>query len=165
MPGDGGGSNGRVMFWVNRMVGVACGAVLAVAAWKGLRGMEFRSLFRLPVTPVLGEAGYAMRMVGTIEELIEREELRGKRMAVWGGTLARAHDLPFRWRVTADWFLLPAKGVPIVPTVEEAVGYEYILSPWHLGKRLEGPGRRVELVADETRVWLYRISPEEELEE
>ena len=77
MPGDGGGSNGRVLFWVNRMVGVACGAVLAVAAWKGLRGMEFRSLFRLPVTPVLGEAGYAMRMVGTIEELIEREELRG----------------------------------------------------------------------------------------
>ncbi len=139
-------------------MGVACGAILIVAAWQGTRGMEFGRLFRVPETPALGKAGYAMSMVGTIGELIAREELRGKRMAVWGGTLARAHDLPFRWRVTADWFLLPAKGVSIVATEEEAAEYEYILSPWHLGNRLDGAGRTVELVAEDNWVWLYRIS-------
>ena len=61
-------------------MGVACGAILIVAAWQGTRGMEFGRLFRLPETPALGKAGYAMSMVGTIGELIESEELRGKKL-------------------------------------------------------------------------------------
>lgn len=156
--GDSGGGSGRIRLWINRLLGIAGSVTLIGAAWHGMRGMEFGSLLGSSDTPALGEAGYAMSMVGTIGELIEREELRGKSMAVWGGSLARAHDLPFRWRVTADWFLLPEKGIPVVATAEEAMDYEYILSSWRLGNRLDVEGWQVEMVADENRVWLYRIS-------
>ncbi len=119
----------------------------------------------MPNTPALGKADYPMSMAGTIGELIEREGLRRKRMAVWGGSKAKAHDLPFRWRITADWFLLPEKGVPVLATADEVVDYEYILSPWNMGKRLDGVGRKVDLVADDNRVWLYRITTGEGVEE
>ncbi len=159
MPGSSGGRGRLVRYWLDRVLRAACGIVLVVGAWKEGREMEFRSLFRLPVTPALGDADYAMSMAGTIGELIEREELRGKRMAVWGGSLSQAHDLPFRWRLTADWFPLPASGVPVVATAGEAVRYEYLLSPWGLGKQFEGTGWSVELMAEENIVWLYRVQP------
>lgn len=157
--------NGRISSRIDRLLCVSCAALLLLAAWQGMRRIEYGGVYRWPDSPALGEAGYPMSMVRTIGELIEREGLRGKRMAVWGGAKAKAHDLPFRWRITADWFLLPEKGVPVLARADEVVDYEYILSPWNMGKRLDGKGRSVELVADDNRVWLYRITTEEGMEE
>ncbi len=159
------GGGGGWMEWLYRFIASVCGITLLVAGWKGLKEMAIQSLFRMPEVPALGEADYGMSMVGTIGELIEREALSGKSMAVWSGTKKRLHGLPFRWRVSADWFLLPEKGVSIAATANEAADYEYILSPWQLGNQLDGTGRKIDLVADDNRVWLYRITTEEGVEE
>jgi hypothetical protein len=144
---------------LNVILRVFCAGILVYFSWKNIHAVEVRRALRFPQVPPLGEGAYGMGMVGTIGEIIEREGLRDVRMAVWGGEKAKAHDLPFRFRVTADRFLLPAKGVPVVATPGEAANFEYILSPWRLGKRLNSAGRHVELVTDENRVWLYRITP------
>ncbi len=149
---------GRWVCRLNAVAGVACGIVLLLAGWKGLKELDFREAARFPDIPALGEVGYGSSFVATIGDLIEREELRGKRLAVWSGMRKTSHGFPFRWRVTADWFLLPEKGVPTVASAEEAAEYEYILSPWILRWELESEGRVVTLVTDENRVWLYRIS-------
>ena len=53
----------------------------------------------------------------------------------------------------------------LLATADEVVNYEYILSPWNMGRRLDGAGRTVELVADDNRVWLYRITTGKGMEE
>ena len=149
----------------NRFSILVCAGVMGFAFWEEMVGIAPGSVFRFPEVPGLGDGDYAMSMVGTIGGVIEKEGLRGGRLAVWGGDLARAHDLPFRYRVTADWFLLPGKPVPVVATREEAMSYGYILSPWDLGSRLDGDGYRVEVATEGNFVWLYRVRQAGEGEE
>ena len=148
-------------FWVNRMLGGVCGVVLCTTVWQGMGQVEFAGGVWMPDVAALGAGVYALDSVGTMGEVIEREGLRGRSMAVWGGKWARMHDLPFRWRVTADWFLLPEKGVPVVATTDEAMEYEYILSPWYAEQWLKKEGYRIEQLAGENHVWLYRVWREE----
>jgi hypothetical protein len=155
-------AHGWVRVVVNGLMGLGCIVVLWIAAWKGLREVEFESVKVLPEIPILGEGQYGNSAVGTIGELIEREGLRGKRLAVWSGTRKNSHGLPFLWRLSADWFLLPEKGVVTVASADEAAEYEYILSSFMVGEKLNREGINVELVTDEDNVWLYRILKEEQ---
>ena len=111
---------------------ILSGGVMGFAFWKEAPGI-FRDEaggWSIPDVPALGEGEYAGRMVRTLGEVVEDHNLRGASLAVWGGDLAGTHDLPFRYRVTADWFLLPGKPIPVVATAEEAMRYDSILSPW-----------------------------------
>jgi len=151
--------------WVQYIPSFIAICILTFAFWRENGGIARGVIFRFPVVPVLGEGRYEMSSVGTIGAVVEREGLWNKKLAVWGGELARAHDLPFGYRVATDWFLLPGKPVPVLATQEEIQDFDYVLSPWDLGNRLDSPGYQPEVSSEGNFVWLYRMRRPERSQE
>lgn len=98
---------------------------------------------------------YSTPMVREVEDLVEQYQLKEKSLVVWGGSKKEGHDLPFRFRVTVDWFRLPTKPVSVVEKLSEAQPYEYMISPWDLSKRYAEAGYEERCIYRSKQVWLY----------
>lgn len=139
-----------------RLVVASCAVGMGVAAWVEVRALPEDQPKELPL---LGTGTYGTSQVETISQHLQNTVPKTASLAIWGGAKADGHGFPFRYRITADWFLLPNKPTSIVSSNTDAATYDYIFSPWRLGNRLNTDTHTAELIADENWIWLYRIVP------